>query len=66
MIKHAGVLTADPRGLGVVNGELWFVQVGHSQPGLAAAGELGWGNTGNSSQVYYTLTALSLRERRAN
>lgn len=36
------VLTADPRGLGVVDAELWLVQVGHRQPGLAAARKLHW------------------------
>ncbi len=52
-------LTADPRGLGVVNAELWFVQICHSQPGLAAAGELRWENT--ASQIRYILTKVKLK-----
>lgn len=39
--EHAA-LTTDPLGLGVVNAELWFVQIRHSQLRLAAARELHW------------------------
>lgn len=35
-------LTADPHGFRIVNAELWFVQICHSQPGFAAAGDLHW------------------------
>lgn len=35
-------LTADPCGLGVMDAEFWFVQIRHSQWGLAASGGLSW------------------------
>ena len=54
--EHA-VLTTDPRGLGVVNAELRFVQIRHGQLRLAAARELHWENTVNSSQIRSALTA---------